>query len=324
MSSTRGLSKVRRLHEFVLSFLDEGIDNKLLWYLVGIVYGDRPSLFASIVMGAGVTLAAWGMTGASVFLSIACGHAVVGVGRLNLLRKFKLASLSRAGAASAKILDQSFFIWSTLYALLLGLTFFEVADMPNRYNALPLAIGGAVGFAIAFVTRNAARLRLMTAQVLAVTVPLLYGLIALPITNGSYYAILIVGLMVATFTLGRSSNARIIAHYWVNDTNHRMARFDTLTGIVNRFSFNDALTEALNDNPTERFALIVIDLDRFKEINDTLGHVAGDKVIVKAAALLKSVVSPGMSWPAWAATNLLLLRAAKLMNTSARKAWPRR
>ena len=151
-------------------------------------------------------------------------------------------------------------------------------------------MSGAVGFAIAFVTRNAARFRLMAAQVLAVTVPVICGLVVLPITNGYYYAALTFGLVLTTFTLGRASNARIIAHFWVNDTNRRMARFDTLTGILNRFSFNDALTDALGAEHVEHFALIVVDLDRFKEINDTLGHVAGDQVIVEAAARLKAEV----------------------------------
>ena len=243
-------------------------------------------------MGAGITLAAWGMTGAPIFLAIMCGHAIIGIARLNLLRKHSLASQSRTREDSARSLDRNFFVWSTLYAFMLGLTFYEVADMPNRHNALPLAIAGAVGFAVAFVTRNAARLRLLIFQVLAVTIPLIYALIFLPIANGLYYAALIIGLIFTTFTLGRASNARIISHYWINETNRRMARFDTLTGILNRFSFNDALTDALNSKSNEPFALIVIDLDRFKEINDTLGHGVGDQVIKESAARLNAVVSP--------------------------------
>ena len=261
-----------------------------MWYLISVVFGDRPSLYASILMGAGITLAAWAISGAPVFLAIACGHAIVGIARLNLLRKFSLATRAQVPQLFAGKLDRSFSIWSTLYAFMLGITFFELADMPNRYNALPLAMSGAVGFAIAFVTRNAARFRLMAAQVLAVTVPVICGLVVLPITNGYYYAALTLGLVLTTFTLGRASNARIIAHFWVNDTNRRMARFDTLTGILNRFSFNDALTDALGAEHVEHFALIVVDLDRFKEINDTLGHVAGDQVIVEAAARLKAEV----------------------------------
>ena len=278
------------ISDYVASFRDKDLNDELLWHLVSVVFGDRPSLYASILMGAGITLAAWGMTGAPVFLGIFCGHVIVGFARLHLLRKFSLASGARAPEASARSLDRSFFVWSTLYALMLGLTFYEVADMPNSNNALPLAIAGAVGFAVAFVTRNSARFRLLVFQILAVTLPLVYGLLALPIANGGYYAALIAGLVITTFMLGRSSNARIIAHYRVNETNRRMARFDTLTGILNRFSFNDALMEALGDEATRHFALIVIDLDRFKEINDTLGHVVGDQVIVEAAACLKAVV----------------------------------
>lgn len=63
------------------------------------------------------------------------------------------------------------------------------------------------------------------------------------------------------------------------------AYHDSLTGLPNRRYFNMQLKEALDDYSTtgEKFAVIIMDLDRFKEINDTFGHDIGDKSISEFA-----------------------------------------
>ncbi len=68
-----------------------------------------------------------------------------------------------------------------------------------------------------------------------------------------------------------------------------LAQYDTLTGLPNRNLFHDrlALAVAKAKRGRQMLALMFIDLDRFKEINDTLGHATGDKVLQAAALLLK-------------------------------------
>jgi diguanylate cyclase (GGDEF)-like protein len=58
-----------------------------------------------------------------------------------------------------------------------------------------------------------------------------------------------------------------------------MSRHDALTGLANRVSFGEALDEAVAGLPNQAFAVIACDLDRFKAVNDTHGHAAGDSVI---------------------------------------------
>ena len=64
----------------------------------------------------------------------------------------------------------------------------------------------------------------------------------------------------------------------------RLALYDSLTGLPNRVLFSERLQRALN-TPTQpaRIALLLLDLDRFKEVNDTFGHAMGDLLLKQVA-----------------------------------------
>ncbi len=76
---------------------------------------------------------------------------------------------------------------------------------------------------------------------------------------------------------------------------NRLAGHDTLSGLPNRLLFSQNIDDVLNQatKRTSGSALFYIDLDRFKEINDTLGHDAGDAVIVAVASRIQSVMRKG-------------------------------
>jgi diguanylate cyclase (GGDEF)-like protein len=68
-----------------------------------------------------------------------------------------------------------------------------------------------------------------------------------------------------------------------------LSRHDALTGLANRRSLSDALDQLCNDQDDE-FALHVLDLDRFKSVNDTYGHLVGDELLRQAADRLTKLV----------------------------------
>ena len=68
------------------------------------------------------------------------------------------------------------------------------------------------------------------------------------------------------------------------ERNRRMANHDALTGLANRAQFDARLDQLVAKPPREGFAVMCIDLDKFKAVNDTYGHNAGDAVLVAAAS----------------------------------------
>lgn len=73
----------------------------------------------------------------------------------------------------------------------------------------------------------------------------------------------------------------------------RLAKFDTLTGLANRHRMEHRIDSTLQTfrSAKRAAALLMLDLDRFKQVNDTLGHSAGDKLLQQVAERLNTVIA---------------------------------
>ena len=73
---------------------------------------------------------------------------------------------------------------------------------------------------------------------------------------------------------------------------YRQANYDVLTGLINRQAFNDRLSEQIQVAARRKAqgALLFLDLDRFKQVNDTEGHLTGDEMLQEVARRLKNAL----------------------------------
>lgn len=134
---------------------------------------------------------------------------------------------------------------------------------------------------------------LVTLLVLVLATPLLYD------DHGGYYARLL--------TMAAGSYALTAVILWLKGrlvqaerTQHAMAFQDPLTGLGNRRAFDEALLqevvrsgEIAPGRDHEPSALLFLDLDHFKEVNEAFGHQTGDRVLRTVAASCSGVLRPG-------------------------------
>ena len=84
----------------------------------------------------------------------------------------------------------------------------------------------------------------------------------------------------------------ITEHKLAEERIQRVAHHDSLTGLPNRLLFNDRLNQAISfaKRDSRQFGLLYLDLDKFKPVNDTLGHIAGDELLQSAAERIRRQV----------------------------------
>jgi diguanylate cyclase len=93
-------------------------------------------------------------------------------------------------------------------------------------------------------------------------------------------------------TLEQAVDARTQGLETANKQLRHLATHDALTGLPNRVLMDDRLSQSivLADRQGQTFAVLLVDLDRFKLVNDSLGHRAGDELLKEVAKRLESVV----------------------------------
>ena len=264
-------------------------DAALHAYLVASIHSAKGPLAVSTVIAVIVALAAYAVTGGGVFLAHALAQVVIGLGRFSRLAAYEARERRGLTRRDVVACDRALGFWSTLYALTLGLTCAALTLRGDRPDTFALALSTCTGFTLAFVTRSSGRPWTLRLQVAAIAAPQIFALLVGPVPHGLLYASLVLALVGAALMLGRHGYARIVALFRADENNRRIARRDVLTGLMNRFALTQVFAEAIADagERDASIAIFLVDLDRFKAINDTYGHAMGDAVIVETAERLR-------------------------------------
>ena len=141
---------------------------------------------------------------------------------------------------------------------------------------LPFVVLCALGGEIAGAAAAAALLTMVMAAMTRTAVPVTDSILR---TLFAMIAVLTGYLVAATFREREHVAAEMDS----------LARHDALTGLMNRFEFENQVAAALRDDSRD-YALLYLDLDQFKLVNDTCGHLAGDHMLRQLAATIENAL----------------------------------
>jgi len=277
---------------------------------------DRSSILDALILavGFGVLCWVWFMgpmsTGATsaVELGVSLAYPIIDVALLGILGRLAMSPGPRVPADRLLLVGMSAFLVGDL-----GFAWLQQQGLYAEGSVVDLAfLVAALAFAVAALhpsmralasrsdreperlsTRRMAILAgatLLSPAVLLIQASLDTSVDVPVIAIGTLllFSLVLARLFLAVSELGRTLGERQKLEAELK----RQALHDPLTGLANRVLFADRLDHALARR-RELVAVLYLDLDDFKTVNDTLGHEAGDRVLARTAERLRAAVRPG-------------------------------
>lgn len=110
---------------------------------------------------------------------------------------------------------------------------------------------------------------------------------------------------------------RLLKHATGLDLMDALQHKDSLTGLISRRGFDAIMSEFLTAaTPDACRAVVLLDLDNFKHVNDQYGHLAGDQVLCEFASLLREAAAPGDRFARWGGDEFVWLMSRYDTNTA--------
>jgi diguanylate cyclase (GGDEF)-like protein len=250
------------------------------------LYGD----VGAFAIGSLVVIAGTALTGARI------GHPALWLlcGVLAVLTFVRVVTMQRFERQDAKGLAHPrrylllYSVLGTLHVLMVGSWTTVIFWLDSDPLSELISLSTAVGFMVGIQGRNFASPATVSLQLVALAIPVE---LAFLVKNSVWY--LVCGIFFGVFMLSVLANSRRVGKTFLDALNtarinQDLAHRDPLTGLPNRAATQRMIAAGVEqlDHP---FALHFLDLDKFKRVNDTLGHSAGDRLLLEAARRFTAV-----------------------------------
>lgn len=214
-------------------------------------------------------------------------------------------ALARRGGGPLRVSE-----WLFSIELIALLTFFIVSGSPEGFSAIWACMLPASGLLLFRRKRGSA----LCAAMFLIMVFFFYTPVGESFLRYGYtdsfklrFPMLYVAFFAVSFLL---ESVRAITFEEMTKAQERyeyLYSHDALTGLYNRYGFNDRLRELLNAPGDGPAALLILDIDYFKRVNDEHGHLFGDTVLQKCAELFKTKAGPDADVCRWGGEEFAIL-----------------
>jgi len=288
------ISRLRQLRQS-----DQAIAASVRATLLESLYASPQSLIIGAITSSGITGIVAYVSGNRWLVVCALAIALVaGIRMIDALKRPGRAARTRSSKNSWAARQEFIYRSGALgYSALLG-TFGLLTLVHSDDGVLQLlAVTTTIGYAAGIAGRNAGRPWIALSQLCFASLPLTVGLVVsmqpLKMALAAVIVLFVVAMMDITLqTYGVILKATLVSREKAALAEHHaaVARRDDLTGVANRTAFREQFESRLQalSHGDRRLAIFWIDLDRFKEINDSFGHLAGNALLAGVAQRLNT------------------------------------